>query len=52
MVTINASSEAYRRILKRKQEMEQTQQGLISIARALDSLLGVDEAEVKDKNGR
>ena len=55
MTTVNASSEAYREILKRKQEMEQTRQGLISIARALDSLLGlgsllgVDEAEVKEQ---
>ena len=55
MVTVNASSEAYGMILKRKQEMEETERRLLPIARALDSLLGlgslrgVDEAEVANK---
>ena len=55
MTTINVSKEAYRLILKRKQFMEETQQELVSIARVLDTLigvgplLGVDEAEEANK---
>jgi len=55
MTTINTSEEAYGLILKRKQEMEETERRLLPIARALDSLLGlgsllgVDKAEAEEQ---
>ena len=49
MTTINVSEEAYKQILKQKQEIEEEVQGLISIAMAVDALLGVSEVEVKNK---
>ena len=41
MTTINISSEAYKRVLKRKQKLESAEQRLISMSEAVDSLLGV-----------
>ena len=49
MTTINVSDAAYSRILKRKQKMEETARRVLPIARALDSLLGVNIAEVANK---
>lgn len=43
MTTLNVSEGGYRIILKRKQEMEAEEQGIVSISRVLDSLLGVNE---------
>jgi predicted CopG family antitoxin len=43
MATINASDEAYKKILKRKQMIEFAQQRLVSMSEALDVLLGVKE---------
>jgi hypothetical protein len=40
MATINASEDAFRKILKRKREMEEESQKVVTIAHALDSLLG------------
>ena len=48
MVTINASSGAYRIILKRKQKMEEKARRLLPIAKALDALLGVNEVDGKE----
>ena len=39
MTTINASPEAFREILKRKREMEEDMQKVVTIAHALDTLL-------------
>lgn len=43
MKTINVSDEAYKRILKQKQVMEEKQNKVIFIVQALDVLLGVKE---------
>ena len=43
MVTINVSPEAYKKILKWKQKMEEGQQRLVSMSEAVDVLLGVKE---------
>ena len=47
MTTINISDGAYKRVLKRKQELESAQQGLISMSEAVDSLLGVSGNDEK-----
>jgi len=49
MVTINVSDEAYKRILKRKQELEDVVRRILPIAMAVDDLLGVAIVEVADK---
>jgi hypothetical protein len=43
MKTINVSDEAYKRILKQKQKMEEKQTKVVFIVHALDVLLGVRE---------
>ena len=48
MTTINVSEEAYKRILKRKQELEKSQQRLVPMSEAVDSLLGVRENDKKE----
>ena len=47
MTTINVSEEAYKRILKRKQEIEEVVQGIASISMAVDDLLGIVEVTNK-----
>jgi len=49
MTTINVSNEAYKRILKRKQEIEDDAQAIISISMAVDDLLKVNILEVKNR---
>ena len=49
MTTINVSDAAYSRILKRKQEIEEEVQGIISISMAVDDLLGVNIVEAVNK---
>ena len=48
MTAINTSKEAYGMILNQKRKMEEEFQGLIPISRALDALLGVNEAVTKE----
>jgi predicted CopG family antitoxin len=43
MTTINTSDEAYRRLLKIKQEMEEESGRLVSISKALDAKMGIKE---------
>ena len=43
MTTINASDEAYIRILKRRRKMEEKSGKIVSVSEALDVLLGVKE---------
>lgn len=43
MKTINVSDEAYKRILKQKQVMEEKQTRVVFILQAVDVLLGVKE---------
>jgi hypothetical protein len=46
MTTINVSQKAYFQILKRKREMEEGLQRLVSMSEAVDSLLGATEEEI------
>ena len=45
MVTINVSSEAYKKILEWKQKMEEGQQRLVSMSEAVDGILRVIKDE-------
>jgi len=49
MTTINVSDEAYKRILKRKQEIEEVARRVLPISMAVDDLLGVAIVEVANK---
>lgn len=43
MTAINASDEAYRRLLKIKQKMEEESGRIVSISKALDAKMGIKE---------
>lgn len=49
MTTINASEEGYKKVLKKKREMEEKSGRVVSIAKALDALLGDLEETKKEK---
>lgn len=49
MTTINASAEGYRRVLKKKREMEEESDRVVSVAKALDALLEEMEEVKKEK---
>lgn len=49
MTAINTSKKAYGMMLNQKRKMEEEQQAIVSISRALDALLGVNEKGKEDE---